>query len=77
MMLRSSDTCLISGTAFVSLGVTTAGRSWLFESWDEVVVIEVFGSLPVSELRPRKAVSTKIKVRAIFDDLPARSAAFL
>ena len=57
--------------------VWAAGRSWLFNSWDELVVIEVFGSLPVRELRPRKAVNTKMKVSAIFDDLPASSAAFL
>jgi hypothetical protein len=58
-------------------GAATAGRSWLLESWDEEVVIEVFGSFPVRELRPRKAVRTRIKVSAIFDDLPASSAAFL
>ena len=44
---------------------------------DEVVINDVFGSLPVRELRPRNAVSTKIKVSAIFEDLPAISAAFL
>ena len=44
---------------------------------DDVEIKDVFGSLPVSELRPRKAVRTRIKVSAIFDDLPASSAAFL
>jgi hypothetical protein len=61
----------------VGVGAATSGRSWLFKSWDEEVVIEVLGSLPVRELRPRKAVSTKTKVNAIFDDLPASSVAFL
>jgi len=42
-----------------------------------VVIKDVFGSFPVNELRPRKAVRTRIKVSAIFEDLPARSAAFL
>jgi len=44
---------------------------------DVVEIRDVFGSLPVSELRPKKAVSTRIKVSAIFDDLPAISAALL
>jgi hypothetical protein len=71
---------LTTGFAAGALGVTgdkTAGRSWLFESCDDEVVIDVFGSLPVSELRPRNAVRTRTKVNAIFDDLPASSAAFL
>jgi hypothetical protein len=58
-------------------GVVIAGRSWLFESCDDEVVIEVLTSLPVMELSPRNAVRTKMKVRAIFDDLPASSVAFL
>jgi hypothetical protein len=58
-------------------GVVIAGRSWLFESCDDEVVIEVLTSLPVIELSPRKAVRTRMKVSAIFDDLPASSVAFL
>jgi hypothetical protein len=58
-------------------GVVIAGRSWLFESCDDDVVTEVLTSLPVIELSPRNAVRTKMKVRAIFEDLPAISAAFL
>jgi hypothetical protein len=69
-------TGLATGVSGVT-GVVIAGRSWLFESCDDEVVIEVLDSLPVRELSPRNAVRTKMKVRAIFDDLPASSAAFL
>jgi hypothetical protein len=40
-------------------------------------VIGVFDSLPVNEFRPKNADKTKIKVSAIFEDLPAISEAFL
>ena len=33
-------------------------------------MIDVFGSFPVRELSPKNAVKTRIKVRAIFEDLP-------
>ena len=66
----------VTGVSGVT-GTTTDGRSWLFESCDDEVVMKVLGSFPVKELSPRKAVSTKIRVSAIFDDLPASSAAFL
>jgi hypothetical protein len=75
MVLAEVGAALATGVSGVA-GVVIAGRSWLFESCDDAVVIEVLTSLPVIELSPRNAVRTRMKVRAIFDDLPASSVAF-